>query len=255
MTELILEGSVSVLSALQAGRREITAVYVQEGKEARGLGHIERLAAERGVAVQRAPAAEVDALAQGSTHGGVLALAGPRRYESLNALVAPGAFVAMLDGVEDPYNYGQAIRALYAAGAAGLVAPPRDWDNALAVVARASGGASELMPTAQADALEAIRFFKGRGFRCAATAKDGKSQSIYAVDLHGALFVLIGGEKRGLSAAALAECDVLLNIPYGRRFEASLDVTSSTAAVAFEVMRQRSWPQRRFGENRKDKRT
>lgn len=151
----------------------------------------------------------------------------------------------MLDGVEDPFNYGQAIRALYAAGAHGLVVPQRNWDNALSVVTRASAGASEYMPTARvADVKEAIAFFKAHSFRVAATAKERNSKSVYSVDLHGPLFMLIGGERRGLNAATLALCDILLSIPYGRDFKAELDVTSSTAALAFEVMRQRVWPKR-----------
>jgi 23S rRNA (guanosine2251-2'-O)-methyltransferase len=122
----------------------------------------------------------------------------------------------------------------------GLVVPERNWDTALNVVTRASAGASEYMPTSRvSDVKEAITFFKAHGFRVAATAKDSKSKSIYAVDLHGPLFMLIGGERRGLNAATLALCDMLLTIPYGRDFKAELDVTSSTAALAFEVMRQK----------------
>jgi 23S rRNA (guanosine2251-2'-O)-methyltransferase len=150
-----------------------------------------------------------------------------------------------LDGVEDPFNYGQAIRALYASGAQGLVVPARNWDTALSVVTRASAGASEYMPTARVlDVKEAISFFKAHGFQIAATAKGSKSKSIYSVDLHGPLFMLIGGERRGLNAATLALCDVLLSIPYGRDFKAELDVTSSTAILAFAVMRQRVSPKR-----------
>ena len=55
----------------------------------------------------------------------------------------------MLDGIEDPFNHGQAVRALFAAGVDGLVVR-RSWETALAVVTRASAGASELMPTATA---------------------------------------------------------------------------------------------------------
>jgi tRNA C32,U32 (ribose-2'-O)-methylase TrmJ len=60
------------------------------------------------------------------------------------------------------------------------------------------------------------------------------------------------GERRGLTAA-LVLCDVLLTIPYGRDFSAELDVTSSTAILAFEVMRQRVWPQR-FGKQNAERR-
>ncbi|MEX2161812.1 MAG: RNA methyltransferase [Anaerolineales bacterium] len=249
MPALTLEGSISVLAALEAGRRLVQSVYLQEDKDIRAGGQIRALAQKRAVELKVVPGPEIDTLAQGASHGGVLALAGERRYQSLDELLAGQRepFIAMLDGVEDPFNYGQAIRALYAAGAHGLVVPERNWDSALNVVTRASAGASEYIPTARvADAKEAIAFFKAHGLRVAATAKEKNSQSVYAVDLHGPLFMLIGGERRGLNAAALALCDVLLTIPYGRDFKADLDVTSSTAALAFEVMRQRVWPQRKF---------
>jgi 23S rRNA (guanosine2251-2'-O)-methyltransferase len=242
---LTLEGWVSVLAALEAGRRPVTAVYLQRDKDLREGGRIRSAAAKHGVEVKLVSAEEIDSIAQGKSHGGVLALAGERQYQSLDELIAvkQDAFIVMLDGVEDPFNYGQAIRALYAAGVHGLAVPERNWDTALSVVTRASAGASEYMPTARiADIKEGITFFKAHGFRVAATAKERKSQSIYSVDLRGPLFMLIGGERRGLNATTLALCDILLSIPYGRDFKAELDVTSSTAALAFEVMRQRSDP-------------
>lgn len=248
MADLTLEGWVSVLAALEAGHRPISAIYIQRDKDLREAGKIKAAAAKRGVEIKLASGDEIDALAQGKSHGGVLALTGERQYQTLDELIAgkKEAFVVMLDGVEDPFNYGQSIRALYAAGAHGLVVPERNWDTALSVVTRASAGASEYMPTARvADVKEAIAFFKAHGFRIVATAKERNSKSIYSVDLHGPLFMLIGGERRGLNAATLALCDVLLSIPYGRDFKAELDVTSSTAALAFEVMRQRVWPERR----------
>jgi 23S rRNA (guanosine2251-2'-O)-methyltransferase len=241
-TQLTLEGWLSVLAALEAGRRPLHAVYFQQGKDVRSSGSIRAAAQQRGVAVHTVPAAELDALAAGRSYGGVLAIAGPRTFQSLDELIAgvPSPFIVMLEGVEDPYNYGQAIRALYAAGAHGIVVPERNWDTALATVTRASAGASEYMPTATAaSAVDAIAFFKARGFTVAATAKEKDSVSLYTADLSGPVFMLIGGEKRGLPAAALAACDLTLTIPYGRPFRGELDVTSSTAALAFEVMRQR----------------
>ncbi len=250
----ILEGSIAVLAALEAGRREIEAVYVQQGKDIRALDRIERAARAKNIVIKQASETEIRELAKGASHGGVIGLAGERKYQSLEELIAgqKEPFVAMLDGVEDPFNYGQAIRALYAAGAHGLVVPERNWDTALSVVTRASAGASEYMPTTRvADAKEAIAFFKSRGLVIAATTKGPNSKSLYAVDLHRSLFMLIGGERRGLNASTLALCDELITIPYGRGFKADLDVTSSTAILAFEVMRQRVWPQRSRSEKSK----
>ena len=270
MPPLVLAGAISVHAALEAGRREVKTVYLQKEKSIRNSGAIRKLAASTGIPIEEAEGARIDELVGGTHHGGVAALVGERKYQNLDELIHPllsrarperaassgdegggqgvgskDPFIAMLDGVEDPYNFGQAIRALYAAGADGLVVPDRNWDTALAVVTRASAGASEYMPTARvAEAKEAIAFFKTHGFRIAATAKEKNSKSIYAVDLHGPLFMLIGGERRGLTAADLASCDILLSIPYGRAFKAELDVTSATAVLAFEAMRQRVWPQR-----------
>jgi 23S rRNA (guanosine2251-2'-O)-methyltransferase len=241
--KLTLEGHLSVLAALENLQRPIESVYLQQGKRIRSAAQLKRAAAARSVSVHEVPAAEIDDLSAGRTHGGVLALAGSRQYLSLGELVSdtPTPFVAMLDGVEDPFNFGQAIRALYAAGAQGLVLPPRDWENALNVVARASAGASERIPTARAaDSLETVHFFKEHGYLAAAADKSAGSLSIYEADLAGPLFLLVGGERRGLPAATLKACDLLLRIPYARPFNPSLDVTSSTAAIAFEIMRQRS---------------
>ena len=49
-------------------------------------------------------------------------------------------FIAMLDGIEDPFNFGYAIRALYAAGVDGIVVRPRNWTTASSVVARVKCG-------------------------------------------------------------------------------------------------------------------
>jgi 23S rRNA (guanosine2251-2'-O)-methyltransferase len=145
----------------------------------------------------------------------------------------------MLDGVEDPFNFGQAVRAFYAAGADGLVLRSRNWMSAAGVVARSSGGASELMPTAIVETTQdAADFFRARGLRIAVAAKE-QAKSIYEADLSGALFLVIGGEKRGVTRSFADAADVRLSIPYGRRFAHSLGTTAAAAVLAFEIMRQR----------------
>lgn len=92
---LILEGSISVQAALDAGRREIQVIYFQQGKEIRAASSIRQAAGKQGIEVKSVSADEIDALAKGKTHGGVLALAGERKFQTLNELVAgrPEAFV------------------------------------------------------------------------------------------------------------------------------------------------------------------
>ncbi len=119
----LLEGVISVQAALEASSRPLEVVYIRDDKRDADALRIARLAASAGVQVERVPADFFAQHAGGATHGGVLARAGARRCVPLEALIDGSAcpFVVMLDGVEDPFNFGQAVRAFYAAGADGLV--------------------------------------------------------------------------------------------------------------------------------------
>ncbi len=245
----LLEGFISVTAALESGRRAVHSLLLKEGREDGQTRHLARLAHKAGVPLSRVSADEIEARAGGKTHGGVLAEVGPYQFMPLtdlltNASAAPFVampFIAMIDGVEDPFNFGQAVRALYAAGADGLVLRPRNWLSAAGVVARASAGASELLPTAVAETAEdAAAFFRAQGLQIACASDAPGSVSLYDTDLTRPLFLLIGGEKRGVTRSFLASADLKLRIPYGRPLPHSLGTAPATAIVAFEVLRQRT---------------
>ena len=236
-----LEGLISVSAAMRSGSRPVYTVYVRDDKRERDVSALLREAKTAGAAVERVSADALDARAQGKTHGGIVAEVGARRFVALDALLneTQMPLVVMLDGVEDPYNFGQAVRAFYAAGADGLVVRPRNWMSAAGVVARASAGATEWMPTAVSETAEdAAEFFRARGLTVACADKD-RAVSIYDADLTVPLFLLVGGEKRGVTRSFADRADVRLRIPYGRRFAQALDTTSAAAVLAFEIMRQR----------------
>lgn len=237
----LLEGHISVMAALEAHSREVTALYIRQDNRDRPVARLERVARQEQVPVHRVDGAAVDELAQGKSHGGVVAVVGPRRFVALDGLGAdtPAPFVVMIDGIEDPFNFGQAVRALYAAGAHGLVLRPRNWMSAAGTVARASAGASERIPVAIAEsAAEAADFFRSRGLAVACAVEE-QAQSLYAADLTGPLFVLIGGEKRGITRSFVRQADLRLRIPYARSFDQSLGSAAAAAVLGFEVMRQR----------------
>jgi 23S rRNA (guanosine2251-2'-O)-methyltransferase len=244
-----LEGEISIIAALEAGNRPIHRIIVSMDKQPDDVRQLVQAARTAGVRVERLRREQIDALANGKTHGGLIAEAGERRFLSLQDLLTPlaptrthgerGVFIVMLDGIEDPFNFGQAVRSLYAAGVTGLVVRPRNWMSAAGVVTRASAGTSELMPTALADdPRSAADFFKQQGLRIATTARDRRAVSIYNVDLTPATFLVIGGEKRGISREFMDNADVLIKIPYRRKFPHSLGTVASTAIIAFEMMRQ-----------------
>ena len=137
----------------------------------------------------------------------------------------------MLDGIEDPYNFAGAIRALYAAGVDGIVLRPRNWTSASAIVGRASAGASERVAIAIAkSAASAADFYRERGsaHRCHRQVGRRRRQLAEA-DLAQPLFLLIGGERRGVTRSFRQRADLLLQIPYGRDFDHSLRARSPPA--------------------------
>jgi 23S rRNA (guanosine2251-2'-O)-methyltransferase len=239
----MLEGLISVLAALHGGHRLIHGIQMRAGKEDGQTRHLEQLARKLGVPIQRVSAEEIERLAGGKTHGGVLAQVGPYQFAPIGSLTTekPNPFIAMIDGVEDPFNFGSSVRSLYAAGADGLVLRPRNWLSAAGIVARASAGTSELIPTALAEtAADAAAFFRDLGLTIACATDERGSVSLYDADLTVPLFLLIGGEKRGITRSFLDQANLKLRIPYGRPLPHSLGTASATAIIAFEVMRQRS---------------
>ncbi len=241
--DIILEGSISVKAAIQARAREVRCVWLDGKKYDRNKSEIDSLAREAGIEVQKKKREEINGKAYGQTHGGIIAFAGKRRFLEPDHLLleSDNPFIVMLDGIEDPFNMGSSIRSLYAAGADGIVLTPRDWGPGEAALIKASAGTSELMPAAQMGSAEAAAaFFRENGCAVACTSDREKSQSLYETNLDGPLFLIIGGEKRGITRSFLKEGDMLLHVPYGREWENALDTSSAVAVIAFEIRRQRA---------------
>ncbi len=239
--EAVLEGLISIEAALDAQSREVHTLLIRRDKRDPAVDRLAQRARAAGAVVQRVDAESIAGRTTGQTHGGIIALVGPRRFVSLEALLgtSPTPCIVMLDGVEDPYNFGEATRSLYAAGVDGLVVRPRNWTTAAGVVGRASGGASERMPMAVAEtALDAAAFYKARGLTVSCAVKR-HAIPIYRANLAIPLFLVIGGEKRGISRALVEQADLLLQIPYGRAFAASLGTAAAATVMAFEIMRQK----------------
>jgi 23S rRNA (guanosine2251-2'-O)-methyltransferase len=238
----LLEGHVSVEAALRGRSRPIHRILVaEEGVRAGAAARrIVTMADRQGVPVQRVARTAIETLARGRSHGGLVAEVGERSLVALDSLVTDEAFVVMLDGVEDPYNLGAALRSLYAAGASGLVIRERSWDSATTIIARSSAGASELLPvSAVADPLDALQALGRAGLRTVVAAERADAVSLYEEQLTPSLFVLLGGERRGVARSVLDQADAVVRIPYSRPHAASLGTAAAAAVIGFEVQRQR----------------
>lgn len=244
----VMEGMISfraVIAGMKTGvnTRTITKVIYDEKKEkslASHLRYIRAMGKEYGFPVEKVTGDEIASLAIGTSHGGLLTLCTDRTLPHLSDMTEPCGFFVMLDGIEDPYNFGYALRSLYAAGVDGVVLPKRNWMTAAGVVSRSSAGASEQLPLYLCEnEAEVARIFHERGYRVVCADLDN-SKPMRSADLKRPLLLAIGGEKRGLSKALLAEADEIVRIDYGRPFGESLSAASATAILAFAVLDQNS---------------
>jgi 23S rRNA (guanosine2251-2'-O)-methyltransferase len=112
--------------------------------------------------------------------------------------------------------------------------------SAAGVVGRASAGASELVRAALADdAVTAAEACSQLGLAVVCAADEREAVALYEADLTGPLFLVVGGEKRGIARELLRRADLVVRIPYGRDFRQSLGTSAAAAVLAFEAMRQR----------------
>ena len=244
----LFEGMTSIRSVIYAAdrgisdRRIIRILVDSERCKSRGkeLAWLRVKSRELGFSIEQTTAAEIDTLTTGNTHGGIVAECTERTIPSLDGSeIKPNGFYVMIEGIEDPYNFGYALRSLYACGADGVVLSPRNWMSAAGVVARSSAGASELLPMYTADPLDTAKLFKELGYTIVC-AEEKTDNVLGKCEMKLPLLLIVGGEKRGISKSLVECADMLVKIDYAREFRASLSAASATTMFAYEIMRQNS---------------
>jgi 23S rRNA (guanosine2251-2'-O)-methyltransferase len=235
---MIVYGINPVIEALRAGRA--TGVVVSSRADAR-VGAAVRLAEERGVAVRRVEGQQLDRLARGALHQGILADVEEPAAMSVEDLViqAKGApLIVVLDGIEDPHNLGAILRTVDAAGADGVVRQSRHAAPLGGATARASAGAVSHVKIAEVvNIARALENLKQAGVWTVGLAGD-VAQRYDEMDFRLPTAVVVGAEGSGLRRLVRERCDWLVSIPM-RGYVDSLNVSVATGVVLFEAVRQR----------------
>ncbi|MBQ8404828.1 MAG: hypothetical protein IJX55_10490 [Clostridia bacterium] len=243
----IMEGITSiraVFAGAEAGvnDRKIEKILFDEAKarkKAKELGFLRAKSYEQGYEIEFTTAEEIERLAIGASHGGVLAYTGERTIKNIKeAKIKEGGFYVFLQGIEDPYNFGYALRSLYAAGVDGIVLEKRNWLSAAGVVCRASAGASEMFDLSWGEPQEIAEVFHAHGYTIVAADKTPDAVSVYDTEVRFPVLLVVGGEKRGISSEFSALCDKTVMLDYGREFRAALSAASASSIIAFEIFRQ-----------------
>lgn len=145
----------------------------------------------------------------------------------------------LLDGLQDPHNFGAVIRSAHVLGVDALFVPSHGQVEVTAQVARSSAGAVNHIPIAQAEDIVALAVqLRSRGIRVIGTSQRA-TQPINDCDLTRAAAIVIGNEGTGIRDELLAVCDELVTIPQFGAVE-SLNAAVSAGILFYEAQRQRT---------------
>lgn len=239
--DLILEGNISVKAAILANVREVFEVIVDENKNDKDTRFILAKAYEKNIPVKKISRDEIDKIADGKTHGGLIAVVGERQYQTLDhCLNHQQPFLAIIEGIEDPFNFGYICRTLYAAGCHGILVSTRNWSSAAKTVTKSSAGASEYLNIVQVeDFNETLNILHDKGITLYCAMRED-AISCYEADYKQGICLAFGGEMRGLSKTILSHSDQNVFIPYQNDFKNALNGAAAVAVIAFECLRQRT---------------
>ena len=186
------------------------------------------------VPVKRVTNKELDKMCPGVNQG-VAAQIKSIEYSSVDAILGRckkeiNPIVVMLDGINDPHNFGAILRCCEIFDVRGIVISKHNQVPLNATVAKTSAGAINYVPVALVNNLNmAIKTFKDNGFWVVSSS--GNADLNYQ-DLNYCFptLLVIGNEGSGISNLVLKNSDYVVKIPmYGK-------VNSLNASVACGIL-------------------
>ena len=237
--ESVLAGRNAVLEALQREPHRLERICVQTASQ--GLSAFWKLAAQSGVPVQQLPRAALQRMAGKAVHQGVVAIRSAIAYQDVDAMLAAIApslddvkqlrpRLLMLDGIQDPRNYGAIVRSAVAFGVAGIIVPARGMAPLSPAMIKASSGTASRIPIARTGSLAAqVPALQERGYYVyGASTRAGAS--LWSLDWDRPTALVIGSEGHGLRRETARVCDGMVSIPMPG------DVASLNASVAAGIL-------------------
>jgi len=234
-------GMQAVRQALRRG--QATEIYIQEDVGSKRLGRLAGEIERSSAKVVSYSAADMRQLTGTDKHQGVAAIVSGARsltereaQELVRRLTEP--LLLVLDGVQDPRNFGSILRTADAAGV-DLVVTARSRNVGMTpVVSKVACGAAEVQPVAEVGNLARFLQFLAEAGVTVVGADDGAEASIYATDLSAGVALVLGGEGQGLRRLTRENCHRLVQIPMQGVVE-SLNVGVAAGVCLYEALRQR----------------
>lgn len=237
-------GLHAVQAMLDKAPKRVKRVYLLRGRVDARVQTVGDLAQQHDVPVERLSPEDIDRMAEGGVHQGVIALVTPSQLWSEEMLthlldnLETAPLLLVLDGVTDPHNLGACLRSADAAGAQAVIIP-RDKSATLSpTVRKVACGAAETVPlVAVTNLARTLKQLQKRGLWVVGTAGEAE-QLIYQVDFKVPSVIVMGAEGSGMRRLTREHCDYLAKLPMAGGVS-SLNVSVAAGVCLFEAVRQR----------------
>lgn len=237
----VIAGRNAVGEALKSGR-EIEFMMVAQGV-AGSLSPLIAQCKKRGIPIKELPRRSLDLKLPGVNHQGVALIASAAEYSTIDEILQTckssprPPFILILDGMEDPHNFGAIIRTAEAAGVDGIIIRTRRSVGLSGIAVKVACGAAEYVKIARVSNLGgAIDTLKANGIWIYGAEADG--ESVYGCDISGPCALVIGSEGRGIGRLIREKCDFLISLPLLGQIN-SLNASVAAGIMMYEVVRRR----------------
>jgi 23S rRNA (guanosine2251-2'-O)-methyltransferase len=230
----MIYGVNPVREAVRSHPKKIRYVAVSKGHRGKLKSLLDEIETA-GIPLRVLAPEQIDRLSNRAVHNGVVAEIAETAYADADELIAKASFLMILDGVQDPQNFGAILRVADCFGCEGILIPEHESCGLTPIAVKASAGASEWVPVAQVTNLaRVIESLKEAGFWIYGAAAEG--DPIATVDFGGKIAIVLGNEGKGIRRNVLEHCDKTISIPMRGHLD-SLNVSAAAAVICYEICR------------------
>ena len=235
---MIISGKNSVFEALNSGKT-VNRVMIQDSQKNEFSKKIVELCKQNKIRFDFVDKIRLDKIA--NHHQGFVAEITDYMYcdveDILNSSGERGHFILVLDGVQDPHNFGSIIRVCECAKVDGIIIGDRQSCAINETVYKTSCGAISYVKIARVKNInDEIRKLKKKNIWVYGAEAGG--ESVYQTDLKGDICIVMGSEGFGVSQLTKKLCDQIISLPMFGKVN-SLNVSTATSAIVYEAIRQR----------------
>ena len=236
---LKISGVDAILDAIEGGR-PVTRILVLRGARSEALDRLLVEASKRKLKVIEGSMNDLRRMANmpfTSEPPEALGLLHRDPSAEVNEIMASGGLIWLLSGAQYPVNIGFAIRTIEVSGGSAVFVDADLNSDGRKASSRASMKADRFIPVKWMSWREASDLARAHNYRIIGIEDSGDVEP-WDIDLTGRCMLVIGGERHGISADLLRECDSIVKIPM-RGFVPSYNLQAPLAVVAAEALRQR----------------